>query len=180
MGMVLLATGDLEAARTHLQEALALSQTLNDRWALLNNFRLLGQVALAQHNEADARTFFEESLALCKEIGEFRMMALVLLSIGDMRYAHDERQAAAQHFREALHAAHQAHVVAVQLDSLARLAEIFHLDGQHQRAMELCRLILEHPAASAEAKQRTASLYEQLRAIAPTVCLLYTSDAADE
>ena len=69
---------DFPAARTLLEQGLALSKALDDRWGLARTLNTLGNLAIEQGDYPAAQTLYQESLALCRELGDRRGAAALL------------------------------------------------------------------------------------------------------
>ena len=85
---------DYPAARTLLEESLALSRALHDRWGLARTLNSLGNLAIEQGDYPVAQALYEESLALWREVGDRRVaagtlgnLALVAYECGDLAVA---------------------------------------------------------------------------------------------
>ena len=60
---------DFPAARTLLEQGLALSKALDDRCGLARTLNSLGNLAIEQGDYPAAQSLYQESLALCRELG---------------------------------------------------------------------------------------------------------------
>ena len=98
---------DFPAARTLLEESLALSRALDDRSGLARTLNNLGSLAIEQGDYPSAQALYEESLALWREIGDRRgaagllgNLALVAMERGDLPAARTLAQEALSLSRE--------------------------------------------------------------------------------
>ena len=69
---------DFPAARTLLEQGLALSKALDDRCGLARTLNSLGNLAIEQGDYPAAQSLYQESLALCRELGDRRGAASLL------------------------------------------------------------------------------------------------------
>jgi predicted ATPase/class 3 adenylate cyclase len=90
---------DFVAARPLLEQSLALSRVLDDRWGLARTLNNLGCLAIEQGDYPAAQTLFQESLALWRELGDRRSaagllgnLAMVAHECGDLVAARDLSQ----------------------------------------------------------------------------------------
>ncbi|HKE41251.1 MAG TPA: tetratricopeptide repeat protein [Casimicrobiaceae bacterium] len=90
---------DFLAARPLLEQSLALSRVLDDRWGLARTLNNLGCLAIEQGDYPAAQTLFQESLVLWRELGDRRgaagllgNLAIVAHECGDLLTARDLSQ----------------------------------------------------------------------------------------
>jgi predicted ATPase/DNA-binding SARP family transcriptional activator/predicted negative regulator of RcsB-dependent stress response len=93
---------DLEAARRHVTEGLALFRTLSDRGGIATALVNLGIVAANQGDEALARSVTEESLGILRELGKPLPVAMALGNLAGFAVRAGENAAALAHWEEAL------------------------------------------------------------------------------
>jgi hypothetical protein len=84
--------GDLAAARTFLEEALALQRALGVMAQLAHTLGRLGRVARLAGDYAEARVLYVESLSTVKDLGDRNGLAGMLVELGGL--AASEGQAA--------------------------------------------------------------------------------------
>jgi tetratricopeptide (TPR) repeat protein len=107
LGMVAWRQGDVERARSLLEESLARSRALRARhvtaWALAD----FARIAASQGDAEQATKLLEESLAICREIGEQTDIAWCLGELGSVATIQGLAQRAARLFG-AMEAMHEA------------------------------------------------------------------------
>jgi len=84
--MLFWSAGDLERARTLLEESLVLSREVGDKGIESFGEFLLGMVAFFQGEYSRAHFLLEESLALSKKMGYQRFIALGLFGLGSVAF----------------------------------------------------------------------------------------------
>jgi tetratricopeptide (TPR) repeat protein len=82
LGVVAREQGDYAAARSLLEESLALSREIGDKQGIAMSLDNLGIVAQGQGDYAATRSLHEESLALRREIGDKQGIALSVGNLG--------------------------------------------------------------------------------------------------
>jgi predicted ATPase len=82
-GVLAFRQGDLVAARTLHEEALALSRDLGDRGAIARSLDHLSWIVASQGENEKARGFLEESLALARQSNDQLRICHVLLILGE-------------------------------------------------------------------------------------------------
>jgi predicted ATPase/DNA-binding XRE family transcriptional regulator len=83
-GVLALRQGDYAAARSLLEESLAIRRGLGDRREIANSLGNLGLVAKAQGDHVLSRSLHEESLAMRRALGDRRGIALSLHNLGEV------------------------------------------------------------------------------------------------
>jgi predicted ATPase/DNA-binding SARP family transcriptional activator len=132
--------GDLEAARRHLQEAIAVQTQACDRWGMA--FTLFELGSFAQHQVGDrfeAKRYFEESLQIRRELGDPWGMAICLDYIGYLAREIGQYDEAQQLHEESLSIAREIGDglgVAGSLDNLGLVARDQGEYGEAQRLFE--------------------------------------------
>jgi DNA-binding NarL/FixJ family response regulator len=76
------AQGDVLAARTLLEQALAIRRDLGDRRGIAGSLNNLGGVAENQGDHALARSLYQESLAINRDLGDRWGISISLLNLG--------------------------------------------------------------------------------------------------
>jgi tetratricopeptide (TPR) repeat protein len=94
--------GDLAAARSFLEEGLALFRRLNDERGISTCLNNLGMVVVDQGDYGGARSYYEESLVLDRARGDAYGIAASLHNLGDLIYHQGEPDTARAMFEEAL------------------------------------------------------------------------------
>jgi non-specific serine/threonine protein kinase len=87
-GVLALRQGDYAAARSLLEESLAIRRDLGDRREIANSLGNLGMVAKAQGDRVRSRSLHEESLAMRRALGDQWGIAMSLQNLAEE--AHDQ------------------------------------------------------------------------------------------
>jgi tetratricopeptide (TPR) repeat protein len=154
--------GRLEEAQVFLQESLALSTQVGDRWGMGTAYRNLGLAALAQGDIPEAQALILKSLDLFTEFVTGWDIVQSLVYLGEATGAAGDSSEARRIFLEALHLAMEAQATPLALDALVGLAQQQARAGEAQQALELSMCVLNHPASTQEAKDRAQQLRGQL------------------
>src|SRR5206468_11235341 len=99
-GMTYLAAGQIDEARSHTREALALTARLGARGSEAHALCLAGDVASAGGAE-DAPGYYREALALAGELGMRPLVAHCHLGLGKLYWRTGRRQEAQEHLTTA-------------------------------------------------------------------------------
>jgi DNA-binding CsgD family transcriptional regulator len=83
-------TGDFRAARSHVEEGLAVARAVDDKTILAYLLVLLGQVAFDQGEDSRAWTLLEEGIMLHRESGNTYGILYALFSLKRMHFAQGE------------------------------------------------------------------------------------------
>jgi non-specific serine/threonine protein kinase len=83
-GILAMFQGDYGAARTRLEESMAISRELGNRREAAWSLGYLGKTMRFQGDGAAARALFEESLAIFREVGSTNLIAWSLGNLGDV------------------------------------------------------------------------------------------------
>ena len=129
--------GDHSAARSLLEESLAMGQEVADTACIARSLQLLGLVAYGQLDYPGAMAFLEESLTLARQSGDRVRVYGVLENLADVAWAQRdfERMRALHAEALALKRGHgDKHGIAYSLRCLGDLERI---EGQYDRATEL-------------------------------------------
>lgn len=94
--------GDLPAARSHLEESVALWRTLGDTGGLAYPLAILGLMALFQSNPVQARAHLEESVTNLRAAGDRWGLAFALANLGRLAQYEGDYTQATTHLEESL------------------------------------------------------------------------------
>jgi predicted ATPase/DNA-binding SARP family transcriptional activator len=161
LGRVAQALGDYRAARRSFQEGLAIRQALGDARGVALCLNFLGDTAAALAEQDEARRCYQQSLELFREIGNQSGAAASLTRLGYNALAMGERFAAGDSFRDALRTAWHTQTIPHTLEALAGIATLL-AASEPGRAHELSVLILGHPAATQESRDRAEHVLARL------------------
>jgi predicted ATPase/class 3 adenylate cyclase len=101
-GLMAYRQDDFAAARTLLEESLAIRRQLGDLKGIGAAAGNLGMVVLDEGDFASARTLHEESLAIARELGNRNGVAASLANLGNANYEQRDFAAARAQFEESL------------------------------------------------------------------------------
>ncbi len=164
LGSLAYLAADYAQARQLRQETLAICQEIGFRWGVANTLKSLGDIARQQGRPGEAQQYLERALAAQQEMGDVRAQANTLSSLGALALDRGDSGQAGQHFRRALLLSVEAGALPVTLDVLSRVAAILAAQGQAGEALELNALVLAHPAAEQQTRDRAEKLRGELAA----------------
>jgi DNA-binding CsgD family transcriptional regulator/tetratricopeptide (TPR) repeat protein len=153
-------------AKHLIEEALLINQKTKF-WGGLENEALLGYIALLERNYRAAATHFQLIDDRAKMLGIPSERVKALSSLGRASCRLGTQQQARNQVREALQIAGGLHDVSLMLDSLEAAAELIAVDGALERALQLLRLILQHPQLDWRTRLLAEQLYDDLKAVFP-------------
>lgn len=156
--------GRYDEARAALEESIALSGSVGDRWGLSYAYRGLGIVAQAQGEHREAVDIFQKSLDTLSELGARQDFARVLTEMGQSVLALGNESEAGQVWRESLSIAIETHGMFVALDALVGLASLRAKWGYVVDALVLVLFVLDQPAINQSTKDRSTRLRAELEA----------------
>jgi len=134
-----LETGDLAAARSCAEEALAIHLRLGDGWGTANSILLLGNVHAEERDFATAQQLFEESLQRFRELGDEHYTLLATRLLAWMCYDQGDRERARVLHEDVVRRARVAGNERMQATSLGALAEYAINDGRVTEALPILR-----------------------------------------
>ena len=149
-------------AHRALEESLALYGSVGDRWGLGNAYRGLARVAQAQGEHAQAVDLFHKSMGLFTELGARWDTARVLSDMGQSIFALGNDEESEQVWCEAIRVATETKGTLVALDALVGVASLKAKRGSLVAALEVLRIVLDHPATIQETKVRATKLATEL------------------
>ena len=128
---------DADSVQSACEEALALSEQVQDKWSMALAHTVLGQAYLLRHDYAGACLRFEEGLALFRETGDKWGIGIPLLNWGHTDSLQGNLEAARARLEESI-AMHRAvgHRVMRSL-TLNVLAQLVQQEGDYQQAAAL-------------------------------------------
>jgi non-specific serine/threonine protein kinase len=130
---------DPAAARTVLEESLALARGLDDRWAVAWVLHVLGRVACFDGDHVAARGLAARSLALAEGLGDRWLIAWAVHLLGLAAHIAGDYRAADAHYERSLTIRrelghHEAIAILLQLTGLSALRQ-----GEYAKALGLYR-----------------------------------------
>ncbi|MCE7988097.1 MAG: hypothetical protein DYG89_43585 [Caldilinea sp. CFX5] len=94
--------GDYAAARSLIEEGLAIRRKLEDKNGVANSLGNLGNIARQQGDYADARNRYEECLRTFEELGETWSIATTLLNLGAIAHEQGDYSSAYSYYQKSL------------------------------------------------------------------------------
>jgi predicted ATPase/class 3 adenylate cyclase len=138
LGFVARLQEDYATARSCLEEALDLARAAGHSWFVANALNHLGELALEADRDAEAAwRLYEQSLALYRQLGDPRMLAVVLVGRGRVARARGDGPGARAALAEALAALGEADGAGVMPVALYTLAALAADAGRPARAVRL-------------------------------------------
>ena len=163
------ALGEYAEARQLAQAALAARTAVRNKRGIAYSLYLLGDLAWRMGDYEEAKQRSQESADIFKAIGLERGLAFALNNLGNIACTLGDYLAARRYFQ----AIFKPRLAINDLendcvpDALTGLATVLIEEGQPAQAVELLTLVLRHPAAWQEMKDRATSLLAKLEAQLP-------------
>jgi tetratricopeptide (TPR) repeat protein len=154
--------GRHEEAQAFLQESLALSTQVGDRWGMGTAYRNLGLAALAQGDIPEAQSLIHRSLELVTALGTRWDIARSLIYLGEATAAAGDPSEARRILVDALQLTMELQAIPLAIDALMGLAHRQARTGDAEQALALSLCVLSHSASTQEAKDRAQQLHAQL------------------
>lgn len=151
-----------EEAKAGMTESVALCEKTQNRWGMGTAYRYLGLAMMADGQYDEARECFQKSLEVFGEYFEGWDIALTLIYLADATLLAGSEIEARILYADALRLARQIDSVPLELMILAGLAQL-ESDLKPELAGGWLTLILSHPAATSDTKDRAADLLTQLQ-----------------
>ena len=145
------ALGKTAEAENFLRESLTLAQEIGHRWGIGNALDGLGLLAQVS-DPREAHLLFSASCDVFREIGDPRSLTRVLNHQGYNSLAQGDAADAQNSFIEVLRLARKGGYMPFALDALVGLAMLHAEDAVDERALEFIIHVLQHPAATHDAK----------------------------
>jgi tetratricopeptide (TPR) repeat protein len=168
LGTAAFALGNYQEARQLQQEALTLSRQLEDRFHVAYALQGLGRISHALGEFSQARGYLDESLRLSREIGDLGSVAQSLIHHGDTLMALGEAVSAQDSYTEAIRLAREGQAMPIILEALAGEAERLLQANDAPAACELLVHVLDHPAATHAALDRSRRILKALPGSLPS------------
>jgi predicted ATPase/DNA-binding SARP family transcriptional activator len=136
-GVLAVRQGDFRAARTLLEECLALCREMNDTAGIAVCLDHLGTISLEEGRLDDARLLAEERLDIARAAGEQRGIAQAISNLGDLAYHCREIAEAGRLHEEALRTRREIGDLTGVAASLGNLGLVSLARGDHDLAQSL-------------------------------------------
>ena len=151
-----------DEARLALEESIALSSSVGDRWSLGFAYRGLGVIAQFQSEHVQAVNLFRKSLDILTELGARQDVARALAEMSRSIFALGNDAEAGRIWREALRLAIETKGWFIALEALIGLASLQAKQGEREQALVLLLLVLNHPAIIPGTRGRAVRLRIEL------------------
>ncbi len=163
LGQTMHALGRFIEMEPILREGVRLSSETGHRFTFGLLVEQLAQIAQAKGQLEEAGQLYRECIRLYREQGDVWSLSRALTALGKVQVSEEDAAGAERCFRESLELATNAHLEANVIDALAGIARLRAKDGGNMSALELAARIVEHPAASHEAKTTAERLCAELQ-----------------
>ena len=158
-----IALGKYEEAQSALEESIEIYSSVGDRWGLGISYRGLGLVAQAQGDHPLALDSLQKSLRVFTEFGSHWDMARVLSELGQSTFALGNESQAEHFWRESLRLSMEFQGILTTMDALVGFAGLLAKRGDHQKALQLLLICLDHSSTVAETKNRAGKLAAEVK-----------------
>jgi predicted ATPase/class 3 adenylate cyclase len=162
LGEIATTLGEYESAAQHFERTLAVVDEFGGPFLHFETLRGQGILALALEQYAEARRLFGESLSIGRGIRQVGFACAALLGLGHAALGLGEGQEARECFCQALAGAMKVQSAYRALGAVMGMASVLTEEGDHQRAVELVALVLQHPATHQRDRDRAQDLLTQL------------------
>ncbi|PJF39515.1 MAG: hypothetical protein CUN54_08540, partial [Phototrophicales bacterium] len=137
--------GVYETAFAHLQHALELTQTSQDRRLEAAALAELGHLAIYTGDFSSAQQRYEASLAIAQELNDQPAIIRNHNALGRIATAQGDSVSARRHFYEALQLGITADAPPVMLNSIVGIAELLMQEGDKAYTIRLAAMVINHP-----------------------------------
>lgn len=142
-----------QEAKESMHESISLCGQTKNRWGMGTAYRYLGLATMADGQYEEAQECFRKSLEVFGEYFEGWDIAITLAYLADATLLSGDNTEARKNYLDALHIANRIHSIPLMLMALTGLAQLeFRLHPD--LAAGWLTLILNHPAASSDTKDR--------------------------
>ncbi|MFZ5883414.1 MAG: tetratricopeptide repeat protein [Chloroflexota bacterium] len=152
-----------EEAKAAMRESIALCEQTQNRWGMGTAYRYLGLATMTDGHYDEARGCFQKSLEIFGEYFEGWDIAITLAYLADATLHAGEDAEARTLYLDSLRHARRINSAPLMLMTLAGLAQLESRFNPDLAAGWLT-LILSHPAATSDTKDRAARLLDELHA----------------
>lgn len=156
-----IALGRHEEAIASMRESIALCECTKNRWGMGTAYRYLGLANLAGCQYAEAQAHLQKSLEIFGEYYRGWDIAQTLIYLGETHLRSGNLTESRKVLLDALRRSWDIHSEPLMLEALTSLASL-EIHRNPVRAAEWVTLVINHPAAPYETKQRAAELHEKV------------------
>jgi predicted ATPase/transcriptional regulator with XRE-family HTH domain len=160
----LIKLGRYAEAHAFMQESLELCARVPNRWGMGTAYRFWGMAHMAQGNLCEAQALFRKSLEVFEDYTVGWDIARTLSYLGEATLLAGDLTEARRIYLEALHISIEAKVIPIALEVLVRLAQLHARVDKAEQALELAYQVLNHPAATQDARDLAFALCQDMEA----------------
>ncbi len=144
------------------QEALAISERLNNPYALSNvSGIILGAISMAAGDIGGAKAHILRGVQAAEEINYLRMLQVCYDNLGAVALLESDVEQAQQFFLKGLRISQECGQTREMLASLRDLAKVYVAQGNLDSALQLLAVVLNHPASEQNSLYRTERLRDE-------------------
>jgi DNA-binding CsgD family transcriptional regulator/tetratricopeptide (TPR) repeat protein len=137
LGHALTMTGDLQLARAHLEEALAIRRPLGHLLGISSALDSLGRVAFHMGNYPEAEALFKEGLEIGRQAGDICSMAFCLHGLGQVAQGQRDFEHSRSYLMQSIMLRQEYKDRRGIVDSLISLVDVLTMQGDHEQATRL-------------------------------------------
>jgi tetratricopeptide (TPR) repeat protein len=169
-GKIMHAQGAYGKAQIHAEDSLLIAQDLGVQPRIAMAFDLLGLIAFDRGELDEAVARYTEAIASANEIDDHLIRYEIYCHAGFIIGADSTGDKAVGYLREALNFAYDNGTTVILLEALLGFAQVFLLEGKHERSAQLLGLITQQVATAAItgsslSQHRLVVLHNQLSAL---------------
>ncbi len=165
LGNVMVALGDLAAARRHFEDSYQIRAGLNDPQGSALALAGLGKVQLLQGQPQAARETFEQSAAIYRETYDYGGLVTTLNGLGIAAHTLGDLATACASFREALKLACENNLIPNAMGILAEIGGFLVQTKKPRAGTALLSFVLEQPTRLQETHDRAAAFLAEAKAM---------------
>jgi tetratricopeptide (TPR) repeat protein len=158
LAVLLANAGDHAAARRHQQESLTYAEQLGYQSGVGLATASLGDIAFAMGDFGTAEQHFAAAVDLHRAAGNWMDEARYLVRQGETALAQGQVEQCRSYLHAALRKASHASAAAVQMDALVQVARLRLHQQRTAEAVDLLKVIANHPASSVGARALAAQI----------------------
>jgi tetratricopeptide (TPR) repeat protein len=162
LGLMQLGRGEIEQARTDMEDSLRIFQELGDHLSTAFNLVNLGLLVYSCGEYERAIDYWQQSYPVLQRTGDQPNQALVLVNIGRAAYKLGEGDMAREHVRRGLQIALECQAMPRQIWGMVSAIPPGIAAGQPMAAAEWAGLILAHDGADEEDRGEVKALLDEL------------------
>ncbi len=162
LGRVLALLGHNAEAQKLLSDSFTIFQEVGESAGAALAMTNQGNIAYALGQLAEARDFYCESLKISQAITDRRGIVFSLNDLGKVALAQNNYPEAQTYFCRALTIAAEMKSTPQMLEALTGIADLIHIEGNSETALDLLLLILDHRALDRETREYAVALQKNV------------------